>query len=91
MRLQVPRRHAGQRNAVMVAQFDERVTVRVLGDQRRQLLNVQLAKWSSSIASTRGLKFTTVSAPTPGVNAKVSPPTPPTETDVMQELVPADQ
>jgi hypothetical protein len=38
-----PRRHAGQRNAVIVAQFDERVTVRVLGDQRRQLLNVHVA------------------------------------------------
>ena len=40
MRLQVALRHAGQRNAVVMAKFDDRVAMRVGADQRRQLLDV---------------------------------------------------
>ena len=40
MRLQEALRHAGQRDAVVVAEFDDRVAMRVGADQRRQLLDV---------------------------------------------------
>jgi len=40
VRLQVVRGHAGDRDAVVVAELDHRVAVNIGGDQRRQLLNV---------------------------------------------------
>ena len=40
MRLQVALRHAGERDAVVVAEFDDRIAMRVCTDQCRQLLNI---------------------------------------------------
>ncbi len=40
MGLQVVRAHAGQRDAVLVTEFDHRVAMRIGGDQRPQLLHV---------------------------------------------------
>ena len=40
MRLQVALRHTGQRDAVVVAEFDDRVAMRVGADQCRRLLDI---------------------------------------------------